>query len=240
MNKIEPEYKDAFETWKSSPSPDTTDRLLSTIKPVIDSGLTAFGSSSSSSPTMRSRAKSLAIDSFAQYDPAKGTLRSHVLSRLQRLRRISGQEQQVLRMPERVALQRKRLEETGLQLEDTLGRPPSDEELADNLGLSMNRLEHIRLGVRPMAESTLAANVEDPGFTPQVKNVNQDSWVEFVHSDMAPRDQAIMERVMGLHGFKPQSVTSVAKHLKVSPAAVSQRLAVIQEQLDKRDELKVL
>jgi hypothetical protein len=240
MSRIEPEYQDVYTTWAAQPTPETTGKLLTAIDPIINNALSAYGGKSKTSPTLRSKARSLAVNAFPTYDPKKGPLRSHLLSQLQRLRRVAGQEQQVVRMPERVSMQRRQLEEAGLHLEDQLGRPPSDLELSDYIGVSPKRMAHIRKGIKPVLESQITSVAGDQGYAPSVAQSGEDSWMEFVHSSLSPRDQIIMERTLAMHGHRQHSPTQVAKHLGVSPAAVSQRMANIQKQIDSREDLGVL
>ena len=232
--QLEPAYTPAYTAWQASPSPDTAGKLLEAVDPVVKSALRVYGGKSASSPTLRIKARSLAVDAFHSYDPQRASLKTHLMSHLRRLQRVAGQEQQIIRLPEAVAMQRKAAEEAGLRLEDTLGRPPSDQELTDELGISPKRLAYIRQGARPYTSG------QSPVENAQVDNTTHAAWLEFVHDSLAPRDQFILERVMGMHGQAPCSPSEVARHLKISTAAVSQRMKSIQEQLDSRDELKIL
>jgi DNA-directed RNA polymerase specialized sigma subunit len=131
------------------------------------------------------------------------------------------------------------------ELEETLAREPSDMELSDYTGLSLKRLAHIRAGARPVAESTLTRSGqggETGQFDPQVRQLGDrpDEWQELVYSDIDPTNQLIMEHVMGMHGHKPKKPSDVAKMLKISPAAVSHRMAQLQKKLDQRDQLGML
>jgi hypothetical protein len=79
-------------------------------------------------------------------------------------------------------------------------------------------------------------------YSPQAEPLSPDdsAWISLVYSDLGPVDQYILERVLGLHGHPPTPPSRVAKELKVSPGAVSQRMEKIQAQLDRRDELGML
>jgi len=126
------------------------------------------------------------------------------------------------------------------ELEDKLGRPPSDAELADHSGLSMKRLQYIRQG-RSVAESQLARTTKQntQSYESAVRPVEKDSadspWVEFVYTGLDSRDQFIMERLLGMRGRTPISITGVARLLSITPSAVSRRAAKIQEQLNRND-----
>ena len=79
-------------------------------------------------------------------------------------------------------------------------------------------------------------------FMPATRPAQEDntSWVEFVYSDLNSTDQYILERSMGLHGHAVLSPGQLAKDLKLSPGAISQRMQKIQNKLDQRDELGML
>ena len=241
--KLEKDYHDAYNAWSADTNSTTSSDLLNKVRPVIDTALQAYGGSSSKSPTLRSKARRLALDSFGSYDPNKGTMKTHLMSQLQGLRRYSQQEQQIISVPEQVAMDLQRTEAAGRELEDRLGRPASDSELADYTGLSVKRLTHIRKARHPVATGTIMQERGDAGmFMPATRPVKDDStsWVEFVYSDLNETDQYILERSMGLHGHPALSPGQLAKDLKLSPGAISQRMQKIQNKLDQRDELGML
>jgi DNA-directed RNA polymerase specialized sigma subunit len=242
---LEEQFAQPYLAWQRDQSPDNTQAMLNALRPVTNSALRAFGGPSASSPTLRSQAKVLALEALGSYDPAKAPLKAHIMSRLQRLRRVAAQQRQVIRVPEQVAMDQMATEAARKELEESLGREPSDGELADYTGLSAKRLAHIRSGVRPVAESALmrAGQAEGAGgFEPGVTQLGQrkDEWQELVYSDVDPTNQLIMERVLGMHGHAPGKPSDIAKMLRISPAAVSHRMAQIQKKLDQRDQLGML
>ena len=242
-NKIEKAYQPAYSAWSENPNPTTTSDLLKEIRPVIDSAVKTFGGAAAGSPTLRSHARRISMESFNTYDPMRGPLKTHLMSNLQGLRRKSQQEQQIISVPEQVALDLYQTEESGKELEDKLGRTPSDEELADFTGVSLKRLSYIRQARRPVAQGTIMQSSGDAGmYMPAVKAPQESSaaWVELIYSDLNKTDQYILERSMGLHGHQPQAQGQIAQALRLSAGAVSQRLQRIQAQLDKRDELEML
>ena len=243
-NQLEPDYADAFNAWKTEPSPTNTGHLLKTVQPVLSSAVRSYAGPSARSLNIKSQAKRMAAEAFGSYDPAKGTLKSHLMSRLQRLRRVSAQQRQIIRVPEQVAMDQSRSEAAARELEDSLGYPPSDAQLANFTGLSMKRLQYIRGSGRPLAESTISRVGDEGqgGYDPRVRalNPNQNAWNDLVYDDMDETNQYIMERVLGMHGHKPTPPSKVALQLKISPAAVSHRMAQIQKKLELRDELGML
>jgi hypothetical protein len=60
----------------------------------------------------------------------------------------------------------------------------------------------------------------------------QESWHEFVYHDLDPIDQVILEHSLGLHGKQVLPNQDIARKLKLSPGAISQRKVRIQDQLN--------
>lgn len=241
---LEPEFAPHYNAWKTEPSPENTQHLVKALDPVLNSAIKSYAGSSIGSPTIKGKAKLIAINALKSYDPTRAKLRTHMMSQLQGLRRASAKETQILSIPEQVAIELGKVNEATNFLTDRLGRPPSDAELADHTGLSLKRLHYIR-GVRPTyAEGTIANVRGDEGqslYAPQVDQPDSyKAWEEFVYHDLEPIDQLIMEHSLGLHNKPVLSNQDIAKKLKVSPGAISQRKAKIQSKLDLRDELSVL
>jgi DNA-directed RNA polymerase specialized sigma subunit len=238
--RLEQKYEPTYTAWKNNPTPQITTDLLNTVQPVIDKALTSYGSRDPS-PNLRSQAKQMTLRALETYDPAKAKLQTHLMNHLKGLHRQAQRERQILSVPEQVALDNQHLFRSEVELRDKLGREPSDQEIADNTGLSLQRLEYIRQSPRmSMSEGTFAAQAEQLESGPMAPAVKQDDptgWLEFVYNDLNEVDKAIMEYTLGLHGSPRLPTTEIAQRLNVSPAAISQRAQRIQQKLNQREEL---
>lgn len=240
---LEPEYADMYHAWKSAPSPKTFDPLMKGLNPVLESGMRTFGGKGS--PTLRTQGKLIIANSLPKYDPAKGKLRTHLMYHLQGLQRARTQESQVIRIPERVAIDLYHLHRHETDLRDELGRDPSMAELADRSGLSKRRIYYIRKAQPGLPEGMLApegdVGEEQASLGPAVKQSDSERiWHEFVYHDLTPTDQVIMEHTLGMWGKPVLPKKEIAKRLRISPGAVTQRAAKIQEKIDRREELSPL
>jgi len=240
---LEEDFAPHFDAWKKTPTPENASNLLRVIDPVLQSAMRTYGGQGSTSPTLRSKAKMIALDSLQRYDPKKAKLRTHLMTNLQGLQRSAAEEAQAINVPERVRLDNVRLREASAELSDRLGREPSDAELSRHTGLSMRRLSHIRKAQPPLFEGALETFANDMGETEQampavVQHDDNDAWLRFVHMDLEPQDQFIMESILGMNGkpILPKGV--IARKLGLSPSAVSQRAARIQRVIDKRYDLQ--
>ena len=223
---------DAYEFWKKNQAPQNMSRLLASAKPVLNQALTSFARGDK---TYMGRARKLAVDAFKTYDSTRGAkLRTHLMIRLQPLQRAYTKRTSVLSVPERVQLDRYRLDQAEQSLKAELGREPADSEIADRTGLAMKRIAHVRGFARgTLTEGQLTT--PDSGLRlPSASQVTPDDvWAEFVHHDLNPVDQKIMEWKLGIYGKKRRSTNEIARRLGVTPSAVSQRAARIAAKLER-------
>jgi DNA-directed RNA polymerase specialized sigma subunit len=231
--KLEPNYTEQFNAWQLKPTKSTMGSLLKQVQPSIDKGISAHVGNANANPMLRSRARKIAVQAIRSYKPQTSKLETHIINQLQGLKRISRQQQQIVKVPERISLESNMLQRASDELEDEHGREPTASELADRTGLSMRRLKRIRSYHVPMAEGAFASGTEESeGFLPAVENsASEDAWVELIYDDMDTTNKKIMEWTIGMHGHKKMSNQNIARKLGVSPGAVSQRKAQIQKQL---------
>lgn len=239
---LEEEFASPYEAWKKNPGLTTSAGVLKAVEPVIQSALRTYSSQGAPSPTMRSRAKIIVLNALPKYDPSRAKLRTHLMVHLQSLRRATAEANQIVHTPERVRLDQHRLRLASEELADRLGREPSDAELSQHVGLSPRRMARIRLARQGVAEGTASSAPGEPNEVAGMPAVakgpaDDDTWLRFIYHDLDPRDQVIMEHTLGLHGRPVLPKIEIAKRLGVSPGAVSQRAARIQQLIDSREEL---
>jgi len=236
--KLGAEVPEEFHAWRQDPTPATRTALLKKVSPIIDSAVTSYGMGNPGSPVLRSRAKLISLQALQSFDPQKGSLKNHLMSHLRGLQRLSGQQQQIISLPERVAIERHHLAATENNLRDQIGRDPSDAEIADETGMSLKRLAYIRQARPATAEGTMTheddeGNMHMPGGTP-FGQPTADPWVDFVYYDLSPVDQSILDYTLGRNGAPRLPQGEIAQRLGMTGAAVSQRAARIQQILDER------
>ena len=233
------DFATVHQQWQKNQTPEMNTQMLSKVQPTIDTAISSYGGQSAS-PAIKTRAKLMALKALQNFDPARGNVRTHLLSQMQSLRRMSAQEQNIISIPEQVGLDYQKLTESERSMQDRLSRDPTDNELADETGLSVRRIGKIRSFHQPLAEgTTVNENSEEhadggdmaskiPGQTSA-----QDAWINFVHGDLTPTNQLIMDMLLGRNGRKKTSVQEIARKLNITSGAVSQRAAKIQELLNK-------
>jgi DNA-directed RNA polymerase specialized sigma subunit len=244
-SRLEPEFAPHFQAWKADPSPANTDRFLTAVDPIIRQGVSVYGGRDAN-PMMTSRARRMAYDAAGKYDPTKSSLKTHLMGHFQGLRRYGARQSQVINVPEAVALDQHHLVEAEARLRDQLyGRDPSDAELADHTGLSRKRIRYIRGYRAPLAEGQAAAagagdDGEGGGWEPAVQGPDTSRLrAQYIYDDLPGSDQVILEYAMGLNGSPKLSTGDIARRLRITPGAVSQRAAKIQKLLDAVEDAEI-
>lgn len=237
--RLEPEFHPAFASYQKDPSRRNAGALLKATGPILDTGVKAYGGPNAN-PMLRSHAKKIALEAFKTYDPARASMKTHLIGQLKGLNRYAARQVQMIKVPERVAIDRRRLDEAESELSDRTGRAPSSAEVADATGMPLRRQAYVR-GYRPgFAEGqvqALGAGEEDEGTEPAVEAPDATAHrLEFLYPDLDPIDQAIVEHGYGLHGRKRLRPGQVASTLNLSAGAISQRAGRIQRQLDELED----
>ena len=221
----------AYEFWQKNQSPSNMSELLRSAQPTLSKAISSYAAGDKS---YNARAKRLAIDAFRNYDPKRGTkLTTHLMIRLQPLQREYTQRSSILDVPERVQLDKLRLEQTERALTEELGREPSDAEVSDRTGFSARRLAHIRKFVRRrFAEGQMRTPEGEPVQAVAEEVTPEDVWFEYVHHDLDAVDKKILEWKTGMYDKKVMTTNEIARRLKITPSAVSQRAAKIALKLE--------
>lgn len=234
-----PDFDSTFSAWQQAPSPETNTQLLKTVQPIIDTAVQSYAGANAS-PTIRSRAKLMALKAMNNFDPQRGNIKTHLLSQLQSLRRLTAQSQNIISIPEQVGLDFQRLSDAENTLRDDMGRDPTDDELADYTNLSQRRIQRIRSFNQPLASGSTDQTGNEAEFSgdpassiPGAQNTLK-AWENFVYDDLTPTDKIVMDHLLGRNGRRRLATQQIAEKLRITPGAVSQRAAKIQAMLDKR------
>jgi DNA-directed RNA polymerase specialized sigma subunit len=220
-----------YELWKTDPSPDNMAKVIESLAPTINAEVHRYPGSK---PITRGRAKSLAIKAVKSYDPSHGAqLRSWVVTQMQPLARYN-QQMRPLRTSELAIRQAAELNRLREELSDTLGRDPNDAELADEIGLSVSRINTLRKSVKPTIYETAFESEDDELASSLPGTVDPDKFgiaEDVVYSSLGARDQMIYDLKVGRHGRTALANHQIAKRLGVTPALISQRSSQIANQI---------
>ena len=212
----------AYAAWAKDPTPENMKAVLDDLDPTINTEVQRF---SGPKPLLRSRARALAVKAVRSYDPAGGArLRSWVVTQLQPLSRYNNSLKPVY-TPEDAARKAYAVSKARDSFVDEYGRDPTDEELADAVGISVARLRKVQKMAPAVVNEPQETGDEDdtaPDYAIYRTNPAQ-AASEAVYSGLGPRDRRIFDLRTGSHGQRTMKGQDIASLLRVSPAFVTQR-----------------
>lgn len=217
-----------WKAWKRNPSDAAASALLAQVAPLISREASKWDQTMAR-PLLETEGKRLAMQAFHGYDPSKGAaLGTHVVNQLQRMSRLSYANQNVARLPENKMLWFHAYHRADARLGDELGRSPTTDEIADELGWSIPRVEEFRrsIGRRELLES---GGHDDSGASGLHDDARQDHTLDFVHHGLPPTQKAIFEHLTGYAGAETLSNTQIQRKLGLTQGQYSYQKARLIE-----------
>lgn len=230
--KIEDEYYELYYRYKFGTDEEALRELLKALRPVIEKGLRTFAGPSAK--YLYGRAKLIVKHAIDIYDPQKAPLKSYIMLHLQRLLRETGKTG-VIEASEQQRVEFKRLQDATKELEDSLGREPTDEELADYTGFSLKKIEKLRraLGGLPESQYQTMEVLSGKQLSPETMELIMDT----VYIELDVLDKFIMEHYFGLRGKRQMTIEEIARSLNKSVGWVHKRIRFIEAKISEIAEL---
>ncbi len=223
----------SIKSYQMLPNPKAADAFVGSAKHVIDAAIKSYAVTDN--PAVRAKAKAMLLDSAAKYDPSKSKAKTYLMTQLQGLRRYSNQVNSSVRAPEQHMIDAGRVNKHLPDLRLELGRDPSDQELADRIGIPPSRIAR----ARKVPTSISGDAAEDvPSYALHSTTPLADkhkAWVDFIYQDLSPTDQLILEHSIGHNKKKKLGTNEIAAKLGISAGAVSQRKKRIEDSLNQYD-----
>lgn len=171
------------------------------------------------------------MDAVRKYDPSKNVQLKHYAEF-----RIRGAILDSLRLvdwsPRALRRQARRLEQAISHCKARLGRDPSEAEIAAELEVSLDSLQHLRGDLRGLDIESLQSSVEDSGGESpdsQARSEDEDPYQQALRSEMTSLlELAITElparerEVLALYHFQELTMKEVGEVLRIGESRVSQ------------------
>ena len=219
--------KDVVLRWQKNQTPEDTDFLLKKMKPTISAAITSYAPGNDK--TLAIKAANLTLAALKSYDPSYGTDPStHVFHNLKRLNRIVNKRDNIMPISELGAQEARYVGEVKAEFMDMFDREPTNEELADRTGYSLKKIDKILNKNKVRSDSSMV-NEESHNSMFSMRDVTDDDYFEYVYASVGPIDKKIMEWTSGMHGKPALANNMIAEKLHITPAAVSQRKARINQ-----------
>jgi RNA polymerase primary sigma factor len=176
-----------------------------------------------------------------RFDPKKGAKLSTYSSWWikQAIKRALANQSKTIRLPVHVVDKVAHIRRAEVRLRETLDREPTDEEVADDLGLDPRRVRQYREASRvPLSldspleaddENSISEIVADANAAAPFDRIVSDNDNELVHEVLATldaRESKILAMRFGLDDGKPKTLEEVGEHFGVT----RERIRQIQEE----------
>lgn len=236
QSMLEPDLAGPYDAWKKAPGHGTNAAVLTALAPTIEGAIrTHVGAPN---PLLTSQARLMALEGLGGYDPNRGRLKTHIYNHLLGLKRVNQQQTTILKVPERVALDKYHLTNAEDELRALYGREPTDDELEDHTGFNARRIAKVRSYRPGYAEGAMESGtdvfggVRAGGAMPELS-----PWASVIYDELDPYHRKVFEYAFGVNGRRPLPNHVIAQKLNRSPGAISQAKLRIQKLLNEEAEL---
>ncbi len=189
-----------------------------------------------------------------RFDPKKGAKLSTYAAWWikQSIMAALANQSKTIRLPAHVVERLAKMRRAEVELHDTFDREPTDEELADHLGLDARRIRQYRQAAKapvsldaPLGEdepNRISDVVADPNAAAPFDRIVQENDAGLVRDAMAglnERETAILGLRFGLDGAKPKTLEEIGAQFKLSRERIRQiqdeALGKMRAQIQERD-----
>jgi hypothetical protein len=233
-----------WERWRENPNPEDFELLYNSQQNLLNRGAGGYVRNTNLPPAaVKARILRNYVKALETFDPSKRQLHSHVMASAgYRIPRYINDYTNVAKIPEQRAGLIHNLQNSLAHLEDLLGRPPSDTELADEMLISAEDQSELRRDkITPKEVGTLrkelrrALLAEDAGGESVYGTASQYSrQAVFLHGSLNPQQQLVLEHAY--EGFGKPIITDPMDLAKVYPDLSPQKIRAIQKQIRRKVE----
>lgn len=198
--------------------------FIQSVTPTIDKCIASFANNDSSYKT---QARILALEAAKTYDPEKGSnIDTHVYNHLKRLQRLSAQRSNLTKISENTSLDKLQIARAIREYQADHGTDPSTEDIANIVGMSRKRIDAV-MNNKAVVPEGVFTNDKGDSTVGSLSTRAIDLYNNAIYDELDNTDKKIYEWATGYGKGERLSNAEIAKRLKISPAAVSQRYAKI-------------
>jgi RNA polymerase primary sigma factor len=172
-----------------------------------------------------------------RFDPAKGAkLSTYAMWWIkQSIKRALANDSKTIRLPVHLGDKLAKMRRVAMQMSDELGRDPTDDELADELGIASEKVGRLKnVGIRPASLDAVIGEDDSTSFGDMIGDADADTPFEVLRDknlrnelgglleELNDREKKIISQRFGLGGGKPKTLDNVGKDLGVTRERIRQ------------------
>jgi DNA-directed RNA polymerase specialized sigma subunit len=212
--------EEIWQTWRDTGDEEQLGILMDSFEKKFQVVTRRYSNPNMPDLVIKNEAKKQALRAFENYDPNKGVkLSTYVDSYMPKVRRTVIKNQNIVGIPEPVALEINNFQTVKHNLAERYRRDPSTKELADELGWSIKKVIQMENSLRP--EMPFGAFEEAYGDLGVESHNRFKDIYDNIYYDLGPRESIVFEHTVGYNGKPILKGGDIAKKINTSPATVS-------------------
>ena len=203
--------------------------LLDSMRPLIQKHIKVWSSVRDVPPAaIKAEFTNQAVKAFENFDPNRGVkLSTFVTGQMKQAQRFITTYQNSARIPESRVYSIGTLNNAEQQLSETLGRAPTQIELADKLKWSQKKVGTLQSEIKKSYPASQFVS-EAATYTPS----RQQEVLRLLPYELSPDERAVFEHIYGVNGKEKLQPGDIATKLKMSAPKVSRLKAAIAAKYD--------
>ncbi|CAB4130925.1 FliA DNA-directed RNA polymerase specialized sigma subunit [uncultured Caudovirales phage] len=204
--------------------------LLNSIRPLIQKHIKQWSSVRDVPPAaIKAEFTNQAVKAFESFDPNRGVkLSTFVTGQMRQAQRFITTYQNTARIPESRIYSVGAMNNAEQQLSETLGRSPTQLELADKLQWSTRKVGLLQSEVKKSYPASQFAS-DAAAYVPS----RQQEVLKLLPYELSSDERAVFEHIYGLNGKQQLSPGAIATKLNMSAPKVSRLKSSIAEKYEK-------
>jgi len=209
---------DLVDMWNKKNHQPAYDELMNRHEGMVYSQSNKYRASPVPQPALESQAWQHFDDAVKTYKPDKGAkFSTHLNYRLRKLDRYNKTYQNMARIPEDLAYKIGDHDRVEDNLQQSLGRQPTNKELADGMGEDTSAVRRLRKARR---QDLYQGQYEGEQDDPDVDTPETQSLIKDIRAELKPQEQEVYDHLTGEN--RHTNKTELARKLGMSPGRLSQ------------------